>query len=222
MENNNNTNNENLNTNVDPYKIIKDLFNQEFESKRVEEQKRSEQQRFEEEKKRIEEEKMRFEEQKRLLEENSKKLYDDVKNKIPRIDTLANKFKENSELQDGVAFLSSISSLIENEEFTAEELTNIVKNQMTDDDFAKFKSDDNASKITYKLMKICDKYHKTQEKTSQNQEKTKAIPTNSTNRNESEQPLLRRDPMSYQNSMFTPTEQIKDFFQIYDKKNRNG
>jgi hypothetical protein len=181
MENNNNSNNENLNTNIDPYKIIKDLFNQEFENKKLEEQKKIEQKILEEEKKRIEEEKMRFEEQKRLLEENSKKLYDDVKTKIPRIDTLANRFKENSDLQDGVAFLSSISSLIENEEFTAEELTHIVKNHMTDEDFAKFKSNDDASKITYKLMKICNKYQKPQEAPVQTQEKTRSIPTNSNN-----------------------------------------
>jgi hypothetical protein len=218
MENNNNANNENLNANIDPLKFMDDFFDKKFENKKMEEQKRFEQQKFEEEKKRIEEEKMRFEEQKNLIEENSKKLYDDVKTKIPRIDTLANKFKENSDLQDGVAFLSSISSLIENEEFTAEELTNIVKNQMTDEDFAKFRSNDDASKITYKLMKICNKYQKPQEAPVQTQEKTRSIPTNSNNRNESEQPLLRRDPTSYQNSMFTPTDQIKDFFQIYEKK----
>lgn len=219
MENNNNSNNENLNTNIDPYKIIKDLFNQEFENKKLEEQKKIEQKILEEEKKRIEEEKMRFDEQKKILEENSKKLYDDVKTKIPRIDTLANKFKENSDLQDGVAFLSSISSLIENEEFTAEELTHIVKNHMTDEDFAKFKSNDDASKITYKLMKICNKYQKSKEEPIKTQDKS--IPTNSVNRNEPEQPLLRRDPSSYQNSMFTPTDQIKEFLEIYSKKNSN-
>lgn len=221
MENDNNLNNENVNSQENPIAFVERLIKKTVIEMKTEEQAHVEKQRFEEEKKRIEAEKIRFEEQKRLLEENSKKLYDDVKTKIPRIDTLANRFKENSELQDGIAFLSSVSSLIENEEFTAEELTNIVKNQMTDDDFAKFKSTDDASKITYKLMKICDKYQKPKEAPVQTQEKTRSIPTNSNNRNESEQPLLRRDPASYQNSIFTPTDQIKDFFQIYEKKNRN-
>jgi hypothetical protein len=218
MENTNNPNNENINSNANPLDLVKQLIKEQTTAFRAEEQAQIEKQRFEEDRKRIEEEKNRFEEQKRLLEENSKKLYDDVKTKIPRIDTLANRFKENSDLQDGVAFLSSLSSLIENEEFTAEELTNIVRNQMTDDDFAKFKSNDDASKITYKLMKICGKYQKPQETPAPIQEKTRAIPTNSTNRNEPEQPLLRRDPSSYQNAMFTSTEDIKDFLQIYDRK----
>jgi hypothetical protein len=218
MENNNNGVNENINNaNVDPYKVIKDLFNQEFESKKLEEQKRIDQEKFEQEKKLIEAEKVKLEEQKKVLEENSKKFFDDVKNKIPKVESLANKFKDNSDLQDGVGFLSALSSLIEDDEFTPEELTAIVKNKMTDEDFSKFKSTDDASKITYKLMKICSKYKEKAPVNNTSNPNTHSLKTTN-NKNEAEQPLTRRDPSHYQNSMFTATDQMKEFYDLYRKK----
>lgn len=215
MENNNSNNNENINSNFDPNKFLDDLLEKKLSAKQIETQQQIEKQRFEEEKKRIEEEKIKLEEQKKISEEQSKKFYDDIKSKVPRIDNLANRFKDNSDLQDGIGFLSSINALIESEEITAEELTDIVKNKMTDEDFAKFKSTDDASKITYKLSKICNQY---KEKKETNTEEKQPIPTNIPKRNEQDQPLLNRSPSHYQNSMFTSTQQINDFYQMIKNK----
>lgn len=215
METNNSNNNENINSNFDPNKFLDDLLEKKLSAKQIETQQQMEKQRFEEQKKQIEEEKIKLEEQKKNSEEQSKKFYEDIKNKVPRIDNLANRFKDNSDLQDGIGFLSSINALIENEEVTAEELTDIVKNKMTDEDFTKFKATDDASKITYKLSKICNQYKEKKEITNGQQ----PIPTNALKRNEpAEHPLLNRSPSHYQNSMFTPTQQINDFYSMIKNK----
>lgn len=215
MENTNTTNHENLNSNFDANKFLDELLDRKLSAKQLETEQKLEKERFEQEKKQIEEEKIKLEEQKKINEEQSKKFYEEIKTKLPRIDNLANKFKDNSELQDGIGFLSSINSLIENEEITPEELTNIVKNKMTDEDFAKFKATDDAAKITYKMLKIINQYKSVKEP----EEKLQAIPTNIFKRNEHEQPSLNRNPSHYHDSMFTPTSQINAFYQmIKDKK----
>ena len=215
MEINNSSNSENINSNFDPNKFLDDLLEKKLSAKQMEAQEKIEKQRLEEAKKQIEEEKMKLEEQKKNSEEQSKKFYEEIKSKVPRIDNLANRFKDNSDLQDGIGFLSSINTLIENEEVTAEELTDIIKNKMTDEDFAKFKATDDASKITYRLSKICNQYKQKQEAT----EEKPSMPANILKRNEpAEHPLLNRNPSHYQNSMFTPTQQINDFYQMIKEK----
>ena len=205
-----NLNNENLNDPQKTIQLLKEFFDASFDAKEKQKQELQEKERIENDKKKIEEEKQLLENQKKQLEDNSNKLYEEVKTKFPKIDNLAKTFRENSDLDNGFGFLTSINALIEDGDYTTDEIVKIVKNDFTDEDFSTFKNNDDASKITKKLDKLLSKYKHS--KKSDNLKAPASI------KNEPEQPL-RRDPASYTNSLFTPTSQIKEFYDSF-KSNR--
>lgn len=206
MTTENNNNNEQINK--EGIDLLKQVFNEWIGQKDAEKQAEAEKIKFENDKKQIEAEQAKIAEMQKQAEENQKKIYEDVKAKAPAIDQMAKAFKHKSDLEDGIGFLTSINALIESEEYTADEIAKMVKNDFTEDDFAKFKASDDAAKITHKMHKICSKYKKT--------ESSPTLPTPSNLKQEAEQPI-RNNPAQYQNQMFTPTEHIKDFFERYKK-----
>lgn len=207
MTTENDTTNQSINqVNQDGIDLLKNVFNEWMGQKEAEKKAAAERENFENERKRLEEEKNKLAESQRIAEENQKKLYEDVKTKAPEIDRMAKAFKNNSDLEDGIGFLTSINALIDSEEYTAEEIAKMIKNDFTEEDFAKFKANDDAAKITHKMHKICSKY-----------KNTRNLPNPTNIKQEAEQPLKEYNPTSYHNQMFTRPEDIRAFLETYRK-----